>query len=279
VDRTVVTACSGDPALVTAPLRRDPAHEAYRGAAASWSRDASAAYAPMAQHLIARSPIELAGALVLDAGAGTGAASAALVAAKARVIAVDLEASMVAFDQDRRPPGLVADVTALPLAGGSFDLVVAAFVLNHLDDVAGGLRELARVTAPGGAVLASTFSNHRATAKSTLDDVAAGYGWSAPDWYRALKLRQSAIGTPRRLRQAARRAGFGDVIVTEEQLDLRIDDAGTIVRYRLGMPQFAGFLSRLGEPRRGQFVRDATSAVAAEGPFRPEVIELVARVS
>jgi len=122
----------------------------------------------MARHLIARSPFELAGSLVLDAGAGTGAASAALGAAHARVVAVDFESTMLEFDSARRPSGVIGDITSLPLRTGVFDAVVAAFVLNHIAPVPKGLRELARVTRPGGAVLASTFSNRRARPRLRL---------------------------------------------------------------------------------------------------------------
>ena len=38
------------------------------------------------------------------------------------------------------------------------DNVVAAFVLNHLSDPMPALRELTRVTRPGGAVLATVYA-------------------------------------------------------------------------------------------------------------------------
>lgn len=44
----------------------------------------------------------------------------------------------------------VADAAALPLQDGSADLVVASMVLLNLDDLAGSLREAARVLEPGG---------------------------------------------------------------------------------------------------------------------------------
>ena len=47
-------------------------------------------------------------------------------------------------------------VEALPAADGSFDLVLCTQVLEHCDDPAQAVRELHRVTAPGGRVLAST---------------------------------------------------------------------------------------------------------------------------
>jgi len=47
-------------------------------------------------------------------------------------------------------------VESLPVADASFDLVLCIQVLEHADDPARAVRELRRVVAPGGAVLAST---------------------------------------------------------------------------------------------------------------------------
>jgi SAM-dependent methyltransferase len=47
-------------------------------------------------------------------------------------------------------------IEALPVADGTFDVVLCAQVLEHVDDPATGVRELHRVTAPGGRVLLST---------------------------------------------------------------------------------------------------------------------------
>jgi SAM-dependent methyltransferase len=51
---------------------------------------------------------------------------------------------------------LKGPVEALPVDDASFDLVICTQVLEHCDDPAQAVRELRRVTAPGGRVLAST---------------------------------------------------------------------------------------------------------------------------
>ena len=51
---------------------------------------------------------------------------------------------------------LRGSVEALPVGDGSFDIVLCTQVLEHCDDPAQAVRELYRVTAPGGRVLAST---------------------------------------------------------------------------------------------------------------------------
>jgi SAM-dependent methyltransferase len=51
---------------------------------------------------------------------------------------------------------LEGPIEALPVTDGSFDVVLCAQVLEHVDDPARGVRELHRATAPGGRVLLST---------------------------------------------------------------------------------------------------------------------------
>ena len=131
----------------------------YAGAGQRWAHGAMLVYGPIAAELVAMSPHPLAGRTVLDAGAGTGAAAAALAARGARPLAMDLSFDMLAWDARARPPCAVADIRALPVAAGSVDDAVAAFVLNHLTAPAAGLAELVRVTRPRGAVLAAVFSN------------------------------------------------------------------------------------------------------------------------
>jgi len=47
-------------------------------------------------------------------------------------------------------------IEALPVEDGAFDVVVCVQVLEHVEDPASGVRELHRVTRPGGRVLLST---------------------------------------------------------------------------------------------------------------------------
>jgi SAM-dependent methyltransferase len=94
---------------------------------------------------------------VIDVGCGTGRALSPLreaVGPAGRVIAVDVTPEML--DAARPAAGragaslVIADARALPFADGSADAIFAAGLVNHLPDTATGLRELARVTSPGG---------------------------------------------------------------------------------------------------------------------------------
>jgi len=65
--------------------------------------------------------------------------------------------SYVGVDVVENPAAeLLGPVEALPVEDGSFDVVLCTQVLEHADDPAQAVRELRRVTAPGGRVLAST---------------------------------------------------------------------------------------------------------------------------
>lgn len=91
---------------------------------------------------------------VLDFGCGTGALGARL-AGRAEVVGMDLSHPML-VEAKRRTGGAVdlvrGSVFALPFADEVFRGVMSAFVLRNLEDLPGALRELARVTAPGGAL-------------------------------------------------------------------------------------------------------------------------------
>jgi SAM-dependent methyltransferase len=97
------------------------------------------------------------GGVVVDVGCGTGRALRPLRHATGpagTVIAIDVTAEMLSH---ARPAALeasaalvLADARSLPLADASADAVFAAGLINHLPDPEAGLRELARVTRPGG---------------------------------------------------------------------------------------------------------------------------------
>ncbi len=80
----------------------------------------------------------------LDVGCREGTLARALVGSHEMVAAVDIVPPVVA---DRRIMTVAADVSALPFADGSFDFVVCAEVLEHIDPsrLARACRELARV--------------------------------------------------------------------------------------------------------------------------------------
>jgi SAM-dependent methyltransferase len=253
----------------------------YAGASRRWALGASLVYGPIAAELIAMSPHALAGRRVLDAGAGTGAATAALAAAGAHPIATDLSFDMLAWNATSRPAAAVADICALPLSDDCVDDVVAAFVLNHLDDPGLGLGELVRVTRSGGAVLAAVFStSSRSAVRDQIDDVAAAAGWRAPGWYLDLKaIAVPLLGTAAAMTAAARIAGLIDPVVVERSVDVGITRAEQLVDYRFGQAQFAVWLDQM-NPREVEGIRERAIDIIRPimQPYQPIVVFLAATV-
>lgn len=77
----------------------------------------------------------------------------------AAVTFVDQSPRMVELARARGVDAHVGDVQELPFADGSFDTVVAAWMLYHVADVDRALAEIARVLRAGGALIAVTGSN------------------------------------------------------------------------------------------------------------------------
>jgi ubiquinone/menaquinone biosynthesis C-methylase UbiE len=234
---------------------------AYSTAGGSWQRGPGAVYDRLAEVVLARSPIPVAGARVLDAGAGTGAASRAAVAAgAARVIAVDAAVGMLAFGAADRPPAATADLLALPLAAGAFDVAVASFSLNHVEDPAAGLRELARVTRPGGGIVASAYAaDDTHPVKAAVEAALAARGWSSAPWLEELRTRVvpllATLGGCAQALEAAGLAGEVDPVRVPFP-DLTAQD---LVGWRLGMAQHAPFADALEPEARRELVDDAVS--------------------
>lgn len=246
-----------------------------------WALGAELVYGPIAAEMVGTSPHPLAGRIVLDVGAGTGAASVALRRRRARPLAVDLSPGMLAWRAASRPPCAVADIRALPLGTGSVDDAIAAFVLNHLTDPDAGLAELARVTRPGGAVLAAVFGNDsHSDARDRIDAAALAAGWQVPDWYRHMKASATPIlGTAAAMGAAARAAGFTAIHAEERQVDVGVTQPGELVRYRLSNPIFADWLDVIGPQGAESFAARAEEAAgSAMTPFRPAVVFLRALV-
>ncbi|HEY7039924.1 MAG TPA: class I SAM-dependent methyltransferase [Methylomirabilota bacterium] len=138
-----------------AGVARDlPTREAYDLWAEVYDRDGNPLIALEERHIGALIG-EVAGLSVADVGCGTGRHAIRLAAAGARVTAIDFSPGMLAVAQAK--PGaervrfMRHDVAApLPFENGAIDRVLCCLVLEHVADLTGLCRELARVCAPPG---------------------------------------------------------------------------------------------------------------------------------
>ncbi len=244
----------------------------YDAAAEDWADGPGPMYAQLAKVLVAAAPVPIVGRLVLDLGAGAGVAGRAALAAGARqVVAVDLSEGMLRRGGGGYP--VAADAIALPFRDGSFDLVVAAFCLNHLGSLAAGLAEARRV---GAAIAASMFApGWTHPAKDAVDDAVRSFGYRPPAWHTALAP-GSRASDPKVLARCAAAAGFTRVQAHTTTVPTGLATPAELVSWRLGMAHVAPFMRSLDAPGRAAVRRAAEQAVAAAaGPMMPLVVSMV----
>jgi SAM-dependent methyltransferase len=100
---------------------------------------------------------------LLDAGCGTGGLIRRLMPLHPNWTwtGIDLEPLACELARGRCAAEIIeGSVTALPFADASFDAVVSADVLYHLDDDRAALREYRRVLRPGGTVVVNVPAHH-----------------------------------------------------------------------------------------------------------------------
>lgn len=98
---------------------------------------------------------------VLDLAAGTATSSMSLAATGAYVVPCDFSQGMLRQGKKRHPwmPFTAGDAAKLPFADEVFDAVTISFGLRNVQDTDLALRELYRVTKPGGRVVICEFSH------------------------------------------------------------------------------------------------------------------------
>jgi len=100
---------------------------------------------------------------ILDVGCGTGVFTEKVLSFNSRVIGLDISIPMLQSalrkSGDSCFSGTVGDMSRLPFADESFDKVYSMTAMEFVDDASLAIRELDRVTRPGGTVVLTTLNS------------------------------------------------------------------------------------------------------------------------
>ena len=213
---------------------------------------------------------------VLDVGCGPGALTTECVdrLGSQAVVAVDPSDSFVRAVHERHPrvEACRAHAERLPLARGAVDAALAQLVVHFMTDPVGGLREMARVTRPGGVVAACVW------------DFAEGGGPLSLFWQAARDVDPDAPGEVRRsgtrrgdLVRLLRAAGLRDV--EEAVLSVEVDHDSFLdwwEPFTLGVGPVGVYVSGLDTMRREQ-LREHCQTLLPSPPFTVTALAWAAR--
>jgi SAM-dependent methyltransferase len=202
------------------------------------------------------------GQRVLDVGCGTGILTAECVRRGATVAAVDPSEPFVAAVAERHPGVDVrqGEAEALPFPDGEFDAALAQLVVHFMREPVTALREMGRVTRPGGVVGACVW------------DHAGGQAPVSPFWHAVREVDPDAEDESQ---LAGARQGHLEELLTEAGL-VNVEETALPIRvehpsfddwwepFTLGVGPAGAYLASL-DPERQTRVRDLCRAALSSG--------------
>ena len=206
------------------------------------------------------------GQRVLDVGCGPGALTAELVrrTSPEAVSAVEPSGSFAAAARERLPGMDIRQAAAerLPFSDAAFDAALAQLVVHFMADPVAGLREMGRVTRPGGVVAACVW------------DHAGGRGPLSAFWRAARELDPGADDESNlagvregHLAELFAQAGLGAAEATTLTVRVRQDGFESWWEtFTLGVGPAGAYLTSLPADRRDE-LRERCRRQLPEGPF------------
>jgi SAM-dependent methyltransferase len=205
-----------------------------------------------------------AGQRVLDVGCGPGALTAELLrrVGAGALAAVEPSDAFVAAARERHPGVDIRQASAeeLPFADDEFDVALAQLVVHFMDDPVRGLREMRRVTRPGGTVAACVW------------DHAGGIGPLSAFWNAAHRIdpdapdeSQMAGAREGHLAALLREAGVGNV--EDTALTVSVEHASFEAwwePFTFGVGPAGGYLARLDDEQLARMKEAAREEFPAD---------------
>jgi SAM-dependent methyltransferase len=216
------------------------------------------------------------GQRVLDVGCGPGALTAVLVdrVGTEKVTAVDPSEPFVEAARRRFPDVDTRRAPAenLPFEADAFDAAIAQLVVHFMEDPVAGLREMRRVTRPGGVVAACVW------------DHAGGRGPLSVFWEAARQLDPKAADESRLA--GARRDHLGELFAAAGITEIDQSEIGATLQhpsfeewwepYTQGVGPAGTYVAGLDEGRRAE-LRERCRELLPDPPFTLDSIAWAAR--
>ena len=217
---------------------------------------------------------------LLDVAAGTGGIALEAASRRARVVAVDASAAMVARIAERgsgRVQARHADAAALPFPDGAFGAALSSFGIVLMTDPARGMAELHRVLRPGARAAIVTWTEpHRYELAARLRDAVIAVR-GAPPATGELPA-QLRFTDPGLLHALLSEAGFAAVAVERVEASLQAASAETLAGSLDFAPGMTAMLDALGNDR-AKVLRSFVDTLAADQGSGPVALGAVAHIA
>ena len=201
---------------------------------------------------------------VLDVACGTGVVTrlaAERVGPDGAVAGLDITPAMLAVARSVPSSGAAiewheASAESMPLADGSFDVVLSSLGLQFVPDKTSALREMQRVLAPGGQLAIATVGPTPPLFAILEQALARHLNPEAAGFVRAV----FSLHEPQELKQLTSGAGFRDVAVRSKALSVTLSGPAEFLWEYVHSTPLAAAVAQLDDAGRAALERDVVAA-------------------